>query len=245
MKITIMQFAVITALSGMLMSCATTSQFKPGTGNKYRYSYRMTKPVQNTNLLFRDDSIIIQYKFDDAALQFQLQNISESSISIDWEKASLGIAERYYPVRHASNFYTDSSRSNSILIPPMGFIREVVIPRENIYSTGDVWAETDLLPTTDQHSTSMQEAIRKNVGKKISLVLPMILGTSVKNYQFDFQVDAVKQIPWKDFTPVKRVPPPPKIPHTAWGNVTAAIIVVGVLGFSAYALSVRKIPPTE
>jgi hypothetical protein len=247
MKIKIIQFVTIMMFSGILMSCATTSHFTPGSGNKYQYTYKMIYPVKNSKLLFQDDSIIIQFKFDDAAIQFQLQNISESTITLDWDKASIGIRDRYFGVRHASNFYIDTLRSNSIIMPPLGYLRDVVIPRDDIYNDGDKWVELDLLPTTDHRSLSIQELINKNVGQRVTLMLPMIFGSKVKNYMFDFQVDAVKQIAWKDYTPLKRVPASPKPAHavTALDNVTTAVIMVGVLGFSAYVLSIKKNPPTE
>jgi hypothetical protein len=197
--------------------------------------------------MFQDDSIIIQFKFDDAAIQFQLQNISESHITLDWDKVSIGISDRYFGVRHASNFYVDTVRSNSIIMPPLGYLRDVVIPHENVSYDGNKWVEADLLPTVDRRSPSVQAAIKKNVGQKVSLMLPIMFGPTRRNYVFDFQVDAVKQIAWKDFAPIKRMPAPPKPDNKgrAWVNVTTAVLVVGVLGFSAYVLSIKKNPPTE
>jgi len=247
MKIKIIQFAAIIIFSGILISCATTSQFSPGSGNKYQYTYKLVSPVKNSNLLFQDDSVIIQFKFDEAAIRFQLQNISESNITLNWNRASIGISDRYFAVRHSSNFYGDTIRSSSIIMPPLGYLRDVVIPRDNIYNDGVKWVELDLLPTTDHRSLLLQESIQKSVGKRISLMLPIIFGSTTKNYRFDFQVDAVKRIAWKDYVPSKRVPAPLKPEHTvtALDNVTTAVIVVGVLGFSAYVLSIKKNPPTE
>jgi hypothetical protein len=247
MKIKIFHIAVIAVFSGILLSCATTSQFSPGSGNKYQYVYKLVIPVNNSNLLFQDDNIIIQFKLDEATIQFQLQNISESNIALDWSKASMGINDRYFAVRHTSNFYGDTIHSDPIILPPLGFIRDIVIPRENIYNDGDKWVELDLLPTTDHRSLQLQEAIQKNVGQRISLILPMIFGPTQKNYRFDFQVDSVKRIAWKDYMPLKRVPAPPNPRHSILGldNVTTAVIVVGVLGFSANILSAKKNPPSE
>ena len=247
MKIKIFLIAVIMTFSGIFMSCVTTSQYSPGSGNKYQYVYKMVYPVKNSSLLFQDDSIIIQFKFDESAVRFQLQNISESSITLDWNRASIGINGRYFAVRHASNFYGDTLFSNSIIMPPLGYLRDVVIPRENIYNDGDKWVELDLLPTTDHRSSQLQESIKKNVGKRISLIFPILFGSTTKNYRFDFQIDTVKRIAWKDYAPLKRVPgpPPPVHPVTALDNVTTAVIMVGVLGFSAYVLSIKKNPPTE
>jgi len=235
------------SIAGLFISCATTSQFTPGSGNKYQYRYKLISPVSNSKLLFRDDSLIIQFKFDDAAIQFQLQNISESNMALDWSKASIGVGGRYYSVRHTENFYEDTVHSRSMSLPPLGYLRDVVIPRNNIYDDGEKWVELDLLPTVDHHSLPMQKSIEKNAGQRISLLLPILFGSTEKNYKFDFQVESVKKIAWNDYAPLKRVPAPPspKHPVTGWDHVTTAVIVVGVLGFSAYVLSVKKNPPIE
>jgi hypothetical protein len=247
MKNKLFNIVMIISFTGFFMSCATTSQFIPGSGNKYQYVFKLAYPVYNSNLLFHDDSIIIQFKFDDAAIQFQLQNISGSDIALDWSKVSIGIRGRYFAVRHATNFYGDTARAGSINMPPLGYLRDVVIPRDNIYFNGDKWVELDLLPTTDHRSLQLQESIKKSVGQQVSLILPMVFGSTAMNYEFDFQVDAVNRIAWKDYVPVKRnpAPPSPKRSILALDNVTTAIIVVGVLGFTAYILSVKKNPPSE
>ena len=247
MKTKFIRLVVLASLAGFLMSCATTSQFAPGKGNKYQYTYKLMYPVENSDLLFQDDSVIIQFKIDEAAIRFQLQNISESYLAIDWDKASMNIQGRYFAVRHVSNLYYDSSSSISILLPPLGYLRDIAIPRDNIYSNGDRWVETDLLPTTDHKSVELQESIKKSTGRRIGLLLPVTFGSKVKNYEFDFQVDSVRQIQWKDYDPLQRVPAPPNPMHSVLGldNVTTAIIAVGILGFSAYVLSIKKNPPSE
>jgi hypothetical protein len=247
MKTKFIYLGILMLLAGFLMSCATTSQFSPGKGNKYRYFYRLMYPVENSDLLFQDDSVIIQFKFDEAAIRFQLQNISESYIAIDWKKASINIQGRFLGVRHASNLYGDTAGTTSILLPPLGYIRDIAIPRDNIYNDGSRWVEVDLLPTTDHKSLELQESIIKSAGRRIGLLLPLQFGSGTKNYEFDFQVDSVRQIPWKDYDPLPRVPPPPSPARGVLGldNVTTAIIAVGILGFSAYVLSMKKNQPSE
>jgi hypothetical protein len=247
MKDKLFNIVIIISFTGLFMSCVTTSQFTPGSGNKYQYTYKLVSPIKNSSLLFRDDSVIIQFKFDEAAIRFQLQNISKSNITLDWNRASIGISDRYFAVRHASNFYGDTLFSNSIIMPPFGYLRDVVIPRNNVYNDGAKWVELDLLPTTDHRSLQVQESIKKNVGKQVSLIFPILFGSTTINYKFNFQVDTVKRIAWKDYTPLKRVPAPPRPEHagTALDNVTTAVITVGILGFFAYVLSIKKNPPTE
>jgi hypothetical protein len=247
MRTKVINIFILIVCAGFIMACGTSSQFSPGKGNKYQYTFKLVYPVENSNLLFQDDSIIVQFKFDEAAIRFQLQNISQSRLFVGWEKASININGRYFAVRHMSNLYNDSANTNSILLPPLGYIRDIAIPRDNIYNDGDKWVENDLLPTTDQNSPTLRDAIRKSVGQRIGLLLPVTFGTDLKNYEFDFVVDTIQRIPWKDYTPQKRVPSPPSPKKGVMGldNVTTAIIVVGILGFSAYVISIKKNPASE
>lgn len=129
----------------IVSGCATTTSFTPGSGNKYQYLYSLVYPVRTDNLLFRDDSVIIQFKFDEAAIRFQLQNISSSTIHIVWNKVSLHQNGRFVSIRHADNLYTDRLDTNaSVLLPPLGYIRDLVIPRNHISFNGKEWVEDDL-----------------------------------------------------------------------------------------------------
>jgi hypothetical protein len=203
--------------------------------------------MKNANLLFLDDSVVIQFKVDEAAIQFQLQNVSESNVTLDWGRATISINGRYFAVRHAGNFYNDTIRSSSLVIPPLGYHHDAAIPRDNVLKEGSKWVELDLLPTTDHRSLPLRESIQNSTGQRLNLMIPIIFGSTAKNYKFDFQVESVKRIAWKDYIPCKREPAPPYSQQhaTAVDNVTAAAIVVGVLGLSTYVLSMKKNPPTE
>jgi hypothetical protein len=78
-------------------------------------------------------------------------------------------------------------------------------------------------------------------------MIPIIFGSTVKNYKFDFQAESVIRVAWKDYRLLKQVPAPhySQHPATAMDQVIAAAIVAGVLGFSIYMLSMKKYPPTE
>ena len=239
----------VLCLASLLCGCAARpSGFTPGLGNKYVYHYKISYPEESRDMLYQDDSLIIQFKFDEAAIRFQMQNISYSDIRIDWTRASISINGEYFAARHKDNLYSDSAAGLSIsaLIPPFGYIRDLALPGKNVAFDGEKWVEKDLLPTTDGHSSLVQNKILKSVGKSITLLLPLQIGKVQKDYEFEFQVASVSKIQWQDYTPVRRVPQPPDPPksHTIEG-VTAAVIVVGVLGFSAYMLTAKKNPAPE
>lgn len=238
----------VSACAIVLSSCASTGTYGSGKGNKYRYVFRMMAPVQNNNLLFQDESMIIQFKFDDAAVKFQLQNVTGGTCSIDWPKTTLGVNGRFFPIRHADNLYSDTATvTTSVPIPSMGYIQDLVIPRDNILYGKDGWREVDLFLTTDNGSETLRKTILQSAGKSVALVMPMRFGTTVRNYEFDFQIASVERIFWKDFTLVKRVPAPPERNPTSQSldQVTTAILALGILGFAAYLITIKKNPPTE
>jgi hypothetical protein len=244
-KNTLLIYSAVLAV--LVSGCATTSTFTPGSGNKYQYFYSLVYPVRTDNLLFRDDSVIIQFKIDEAAIRFQLQNISSSTIHIEWNNASLHQNGRYYSIRHADNLYTDHIDSNtSISLPPLGYLRDLAMPRNNISFNGKEWVEDDLFPTTDNRSNVLRDRIKRSAGQELGLVVPIASESWTKNYEFDFRIDSVRQIPWSTYHPATRHPEPPVLPsHPLLDNVTTAIIVVGVLGISGYLITSKKNPPVE
>ena len=192
--------------------------------------------------------MIVQFRFDDAAIHFQLQNLSDANVSIDLAKAFIRIDQRVYPVCHSLNFYSDTlSRPALVVLPPMGYTLDYLAPRENVYFDGAKWVEKDLLPSTDRNSETLREAIRRQVGESIAVGIPFMAGTTEKNYVFEFQVASVNQIPWSSHQLPKRTPPPPQKESGIFtlDQVTTGIVVAGLLGFSAYLLTLTKDIPAD
>jgi hypothetical protein len=240
--------AAAVVLAGVLLGgCATTGGFAPGVGTKYQYNLTMVAPSQTTDLTHRDERVLIQFKPDEAAMKFQIQNISDQEMTVVWDRASIGVEGRFYPVRHASTLYTDSASSMSIILPPLGYLRDLLIPAENIRFDGEKWVEADLLPTVDGNDAALRSMIRGSVGKQISVILPLRFGDTEAIYEFAFKVSSVRPIAWRDYQPVTRVPAPPVV-HRSSGpldQVTVAVIALGVLGFVAFIVSIAKDTPTE
>lgn len=235
-------------LAGLFLGgCAARSGYTPGQGAKYQYTYAMVAPTPAADLTYRDERMIVQFRPDEAAMKFQLQNLSDRELTIDWERASIGVEGRFYAVKHASTLYSDSGGRSSIVLPPMGYMRDLVIPAEHIRFDGERWVETDLLPTTDQGDPTTRAAIRGSLGKQVSVILPLRFGEESALYEFAFRVTAVRTIAWRDYEPVQRVPAPPMSQRTTGtlDQMTVAVIALGVLGFAAFVLTMSKERPTE
>ena len=233
----------------LLVGCTASSRLQSTLGNKYRYSISMFAPEKSKDLLFRDDQLIIQFRLDNPGIRFQLQNISPTDMRIDWTNASIGIHNAYSPVRNISTIYdTTANIPASQLIPPLGVIRDAILPRGNTYFDGAQWCIDDLLPTTDANSRAMMNTIMRQVGSSVDVILPVDFGSGVRTYQFTFSVDSVRQVAWSDYRPASWLPPQPpvrRLQQSAGDWITAAVLATGFLVVLRYVTAAKKTPVVE
>ena len=186
---------IYTLIGSLLLSSCSGSMNAPS-GVNYIYTYTMAQPQKNDQMVFKDNYLFIQFFFDASAISFQLQNVSEASMSIVWEKVSLGVNKRTYAVRNNSTFYsTGNAIFPMLVIPPLGYIRETVIPRENVYVEKDKWIEKEFFVTNDRGSLRYKNFITKMVGSEVTLTIPVKIGEIVIEYPFTFKVSKVSPLP--------------------------------------------------
>ena len=200
-------------------------------------------------MIFRDNYVVIQFFFDASAISFQLQNVSEATMSIVWEKVSLGVNKRIYAVRNTSTFYSVGNITPpSVSIPPLGYIRETIIPRENIFNEKGVWVEKDFFLTNDRGSSRIKAAISRLVGAEVALTIPIKIDEVVVDYPFVFKVSKVTPLPSRLLPPVKERPPAPKMPTIEAGTSSSLVPILiagGIFGIAVYLLSMKKTPADD
>ena len=232
-----------------MLGCRASSQVSSSLGNKYRYFVSLSAPQKSDSLMFRDDRMIIQFRFDDPAIRFQLQNISPASMRLDWAHASLAVGGPPLPVRTIATYYdTSSVPTPSSPIPSLGVIRDVVAPKANISVRGREWRLADFLPTTDGNSFERESAIRNMVGRTIELNLPVRFDDDAVVYRFVFFIDSVRQISWSEYSRPAWLPPAPRVPSlgpSSEDRITTALIVGGFAGFFRFMIMKKKTPVIE
>lgn len=214
-------------------------------GGRYIYNYTMTEPVANDQMLYKDDYITIQFRFDQSAIKFQLQNVSDVPLSIIWDNVVIGLNNRVFPVKNTATLYqTNLDHPPSVLIPPLGYIKDLVIPREFISINKNSWVEKDLFPTDDMGSAARKKLIMKYTGSQIKLVLPIKVGEVVQDYVFTFKVKGISMLPENRLPPVKERPEPPQIAAAGNSNTLLPVLIAGgILAVAIYALSKEKASP--
>lgn len=232
-----------------MLGCSASSRLQSSFGNKYRYFVSLSAPRTSEAMLFRDDRMIIQFRLDDPAIRFQLQNISPTTMQLDWAHTSLAIGGTPLPVRNLATYYdTSSVPTVSPGIPSLGVVRDVVSPRSGISVKGREWRSADLLPTTDGNSFERESAIRGMVGRTIELTLPVRFDREITTYRFVFLIDSVRPILWSEYRSPPWLPPAPPVQGlgpSSEDRVATAIIIGGFVGFLRYIMTMKKSPVTE
>lgn len=241
-------FTTLLLLASLSFSIGCSgARISGSTERQYLHQYTLVKPVINNQLIYRDEYIIIQFKIDESAVKFQMQNISETPVSIVWEHVALGLNNRVFPVRNNSTLYlTEYEKPLPVIIPPLGYIRDMVIPKDYIRQTKDAWIEKDLFPANDYGSAARKGLIMRYIGSEIQLTLPVKIGDVVQDYSFTFRVKNIKSVPENMLPPVKQRPTPPIPAHVvSQGSQSLLPIVLagGILAVAIYVFSREKATP--
>jgi hypothetical protein len=243
------QLLIVILPALVLVGCTASSTLQSALGSKYRYSLTMAGPEKSNNMLYRDEQLLIQFRLDEPGLRFQAQNISPDSMRIDWAKATISVRGVISPIRTIATFYdTTGTQPARQVLPSLGVVRDVIVPRGNVYFDGAQWHVDDLLPTTDANKRSMRITIAKLLDSIIEVQLPIECGTDVRSYKFSFSVNSIRQISWSDYRVATWIPPHPPVKGlrpSAQDNLTAVIIGAGFMIFLRYLVSINKVPVVE
>lgn len=171
-----------------LSSCYTT-QTVPY--SSFSYSLVDDKgEIQDTGnaLTFVDSSIIASFAIGKKDISMMLKNQSPSTIKILWDECLFIRNGSPGKVMHAGIKFTDRNQSQPPSIVPAGTtFDDVIVPTENVYwregyyskygSSPGGWEKKDLIPS---YTSS---------GDRIGLFMPMNIGGTTKEYNFNFRVE--------------------------------------------------------
>ena len=225
------------------LGCAPVSKIFSSRGKAYRYSFEMTEPAASKELTYKVPEFTIWFVIDQGAINYTLRNTTGSRISILAGNASIGIGNKFSPVRTSTSYYVDTVSylvSNNVLAN--GNVRDFFIPRENVYYTDNKWIEKPLLTIKDEGNPAKRQAIQKNVGSEISLLLPIKVGNNTNDYTFKFKIASVKNIEFDSLRSMPRIPVPqmPKKPPTNLELWSSIGIVSSVILFSIFLVTREK-----
>ena len=215
-------------------------------GSKYKYWYKLTRPIVSDQLEFEDDWISIQFRIDDSFINFRLQNFSSRTLSVLWERVTLAVDGKIAPIKYSANGYNlQPARWTPIVIPPDARLLDFVVPAENLQPIGGTWRERDLFPTRDFGGRNLQREILGSVGKRITWYLPLAYGDEVLEYVFEFEVAQIEKLDWKNYRPPKREHAPKRVGPGLNETWLTTVVVSVFLVAGVYFLIIREPTPED
>lgn len=153
--------------------------FKDGEVNKYRYE---------------DDFIEIVWYVGFTQFNFELKNKTTHSMKINWDDISfVDINGKTGRVMHAGVKYTERNNSQpSSTIPRGASLSDLLMPTDNVYFVSGQyggWQEKNLLPSFYKTQEALNTGAPGYVGKKMTILMPIIIESVQNDYTFVFNVD--------------------------------------------------------
>jgi hypothetical protein len=166
----------------------------------------------STALTHVDSNLSIGFEFLKTDISMVMKNNSNSTIKINWDECLFIKNDIPSRVMHSGVKFTDRNSSMPPSIVPKNTLHtDIIVPTDNVYwregyysqygSSPGGWEKKDILPTS---STS--------VGDKVSLFMPISVGPTTKEYNFNFQVKDSKT----EYKQVKEV--------NVWGTVLLCLL---------------------
>lgn len=164
---------VLVILFGGLMSCAPLSQTP---SRQIKLGLALINPVGAKGLTYSDESIGINFGFDQYKIDFNLTNKTDRSMKLNWNEASfVTTSGRNERIMHSGTIklFKDSPQSPSV-IAPNSILSDFVIPSCNWPS--DMRHILPLFSENDIYS-----------GAQFGILLPLEIKNEVKEYNFIFR----------------------------------------------------------
>ena len=153
--------------------------FKDGEVDKYRYE---------------DDFIEIVWYVGLKKFNFELKNKSTHTMKINWDDISyVDINGKTRRVMHAGVKYIERNNSQpATSIPKGASLSDILLPTDNVILSSGLyggWIESNLIPSYYSTSEAMANGAESYVGKKMTILMPIMIENVQNDYTFVFDID--------------------------------------------------------
>ncbi len=153
--------------------------FKDGEVDKYRYE---------------DDFIEIVWYVGLKKFNFELKNKSTHTMKINWDDISyVDINGKTRRVMHAGVKYIERNNSQpATSIPKGASLSDILLPTDNVILSSGLyggWIESNLIPSYYSTSEAMANGAESYVGKKMTILMPIMIENVQNDYTFVFNID--------------------------------------------------------
>ena len=144
-------------------------------------------------LVYKDELLNIAWSIDRNKVNFNLKNNASSSIKILWDDmAFVGLNYDSHRVIHKGIKYSEKEKEQAPSIVARNTeLHDLLIPSDNIYYKKS-WEKWSARPFVDDFLYSPEdEASQRPDGKKIQVLLPIIVNEKRYEYQFVFEIEKI------------------------------------------------------
>lgn len=147
----------------------------------------MTEPVASSSKVFKDDNISVRFWLDEKKIHFQLKNLTDGPININWAKASfINIDGASHPLANSSSIFTDKRNDPDPSELGAGeVVTDFIAPVDNVKKLEEwTWYVYPMFNLKDERAY-------ENRGKTLGVNLPIQANEKWKVYAFRFKVTSV------------------------------------------------------
>ncbi len=148
-----------------------------------KYHLFLINNSSGDSLIYKDDNIEIRFTLY-SNINFQLNNIDNAPIIIDWNKVSIVMPDgTSHKIIHNGVKYIDrGEKMSKTTIPPNAKIKDEIVPIENIEMIGSHWRSKALF----RHNPKSKKRLNN---KTFSIFMPIELSSgNINNYNFKFKI---------------------------------------------------------
>lgn len=166
-------------------------------GKKYKYVYKLVKPVEREQLFFSDPNISAQFVIDELFIHLRLKNKKGEKIAVSLDDAQIFVDARSSKVvnfNYINDFsYSPVNFSTDLDVFPNSFVDLHLSPADRVFMNSGDYEVMGFYPYVDFNDKEKIKEIYANIGKKVGLYLPIETETEIYDYYFEFQIVDVKE----------------------------------------------------
>lgn len=155
-----------------------------------RNEFLMDKYVNSASNHYSDELLSVLWSIDRNKVNFTVKNKAHSSIKILWDDmAFVGINGESHRVIHKGIKYSEKEKEQApSIIARNAELHDLIIPADKIYFQKS-WEKWSAYPFVDDYLYSPEDESTKHPnGKKIQVLLPIIVNEKRYEYQFVFEI---------------------------------------------------------
>lgn len=147
----------------------------------------------SSNQIYKDELLNIAWSIDLNKVNFTLKNNASSSIKVLWDDmAFVGINGESHRVIHKGIKYSEKEKEQApSIVARNAELHDLLIPTDNIYykKSWEKWSANPFI--IDTFYSPEDEASQRPDGKKIQILLPIIINEKRYEYQFIFEIEKI------------------------------------------------------